>query len=135
MKDYVGKATDVRNRINLLLKENGLSQNSVAGGDTPTQKRLNSQLSHGSNISLDTVLRVLDACPDVSADWLLRGVGEMYRATSPAVSASVTGANSVTSENATVISQQTSVLSETFVRDMLAEKDKQIQTLLQLMAK
>ena len=134
MKDYVGKATDVRNRINLLLKENGLSQNSVAGGDTPTQKRLNSQLSHGSNISL-TVLRVLDACPDVSADWLLRGVGEMYRATSPAVSASVTGANSVTSENATVISQQTSVLSETFVRDMLAEKDKQIQTLLQLMAK
>lgn len=132
MKDYVGKATDVRNRINLLLKENGLSQNSVAGGDTPTQKRLNSQLSHGSNISLDTVLRVLDACPDVSADWLLRGVGEMYRATSPAVSASVTGANS---ENATVIGQQTAVLSETFVRDMLAEKDKQIQTLLQLMAK
>ena len=67
--------------------------------------------------------------------WLLRGVGEMYRATSPAVSASVTGANSVTSENATVIGQQTAVLSETFVRDMLAEKDKQIQALLQLMAK
>ena len=129
MKDYVGKAADVRNRINLLLKEKGLSQNSVAGGDTPTQKRLNSQLSHGSNISLDTVLRVLDACPDVSADWLLRGGGEKLK-----TSASITGAKSVTGKNATVIGQQ-NVLSENFVRDLLAEKDKQIQTLLQIMAK
>ena len=129
MKDYVGKAADVRNRINLLLKEKGLSQNSVAGGDTPTQKRLNSQLSHGSNISLDTILRVLDACPDVSADWLLRGSGEKLK-----TSASITGAKSVTGKNATVIGQQ-NVLSENFVRDLLAEKDKQIQTLLQIMAK
>ena len=129
MKDYVGKAADERNRINLLLKEKGLSQNSVAGGDTPTQKRLNSQLSHGSNISLDTVLRVLDACPDVSADWLLRGSGEKLK-----TPASITGAKSVTGKNATVIGQQ-NVLSENFVRDLLAEKDKQIQTLLQIMAK
>ena len=129
MKDYVGKAADVRNRINLLLKEKGLSQNSVAGGDTPTQKRLNSQLSHGSNISLDTVLRVLDACPDVSADWLLRGSGEKLKSSAP-----ITGAKSVTGKNATVIGQQ-NVLSENFVRDLLAEKDKQIQTLLQIMAK
>ena len=129
MKDYVGKAADVRNRINLLLKEKGLSQNSVAGGNTPTQKRLNSQLSHGSNISLDTVLRVLDACPDVSADWLLRGSGEKLKSSAP-----ITGAKSVTGKNATVIGQQ-NVLSENFVRDLLAEKDKQIQTLLQIMAK
>lgn len=129
MIDYENEAAEVRNRINLLLKEKGFTQNSVAAGDAPAQKRLNSQLNHGTAISLDSVLRVLNACPDVSADWLLRGTGEMYKA------AKITGANSVTGRNATVIGQQTAVLSENFVRDLLAEKDKQIQTLLALLGK
>lgn len=129
MIDYKNEAAEVRARINLLLKEKGITQNAVAAGDAPAQKRLNSQLSHGAAISLDTVLRILAVCPDVSADWLLRGTGEMYK------SAKITGANSVTGCNATVIGQQTAILSENFVRDMLAEKDKQIQTLLTLMGK
>lgn len=129
MIDYKNEAAEVRARINLLLKEKGITQNAVAAGDAPAQKRLNSQLSHGAAISLDTVLRILAVCPDVSADWLLRGAGEMYK------SVKITGANSVTGCNATVIGQQTAILSENFVRDMLAEKDKQIQTLLTLMGK
>lgn len=129
MIDYKNEAAEVRARINLLLKEKGITQNAVASGDAPAQKRLNSQLSHGAAISLDTVLRILAVCPDVSADWLLRGTGEMYKNTQ-----TITGAGNVTGENATVIGQQ-NVLSENFVRNMLAEKDKQIQTLLQIMAK
>ena len=125
---YELEAENVRMRINAVLKEKGLTENSVAAGDAPAQKRLNSQLSHGAAISLDSVLRVLNACPDVSGDWLLRGVGEKYK-----TSQTITGAGNVTGKNATVIGQQT--LSETFVRDLLAEKDKQIQTLLQIMAK
>ena len=126
---YKEKADAVRNRINDVLREKGLTENSVAAGVSAVQSRLNSQLSHGGKITLDTILRILDACPDVSADWLLRGTGDMYK------SAKITGANSVTGRNATVIGQQTAILSENFVRDMLAEKDKQIQTLLQIMAK
>ncbi len=129
MNNYENDAAEVRNRINLLLKEKGITQNAVAAGDAPAQKRLNSQLSHGAAISLDSILRVLAACPDVSTDWLLRGTGEMCKASS------ITGAHSVTGKNATVIGQQTAVLSENFVRDMLAEKDKQIQTLLTLLGK
>lgn len=129
MIDYKNEAAEVRARINLLLKEKGITQNAVAAGDAPAQKRLNSQLSHGAAISLDTVLRILAVCPDVSGDWLLRGIGEKYKTTQ-----TITGAGNVTGENATVIGQQ-NVLSENFVRDMLAEKDKQIQTLLQIMAK
>ena len=129
MIDYKSEAAEARARINLLLKEKGITQNAVASGDAPAQKRLNSQLSHGAAISLDTVLRILAVCPDVSADWLLRGTGEMYKNTQ-----TITGAGNVTGENATVIGQQ-NVLSENFVRDLLAEKDKQIQTLLQIMAK
>lgn len=126
---YKEKADAVRNRINDVLREKGLTENSVAAGVSAVQSRLNSQLSHGGKITLDTILRILGACPDVSAEWLLRGTGEMYK------SAKITGANSVTGRNATVIGQQTAILSENFVRDMLAEKDKQIQTLLQIMAK
>lgn len=119
----------VRDRISHLQKEKGFTENGLADGDTPTQKRLNRQLSHGSAITLDTLLRILEKYPDVSADWLLRGCGDMYLATG-----GVTGANKVTGRNATVIGQQSSgTLSEDFVRDLLAEKDKQIQTLLTLL--
>ena len=126
---YKEKADAVRNRINDVLMEKGLTENSVAAGVSAVQSRLNSQLSHGGKITLDTILRILDACPDVSAEWLLRGTGEMYK------SAKITGANSVTGRNATVIGQQTAILSENFVRELLAEKDKQIHTLLALLGK
>lgn len=121
------EAENVRTRINSVLKEKGITENSVAAGDSSAQSRLNSQLSHGKRITLDTVLRILNACPDISADWLLRGSGEMY------LGAKITGANSVTGNNATVIGQQTAVLSENFVREMLAEKDRQIQILFTLL--
>ena len=134
MVDFENSASEVRNRINAVLSENGLTQNSVAAGDTAAQKRLNSQLSHGSNLTLDTILRVLDACPDVSADWLLRGSGDIYIANGAGSTGKVTGAEKVTGKNATIIGQQSATLSEDFVRGLLAEKDKQIETLLALLA-
>ena len=131
MVDYENAAADVRGRINQLLKEKGFTQNAVADGDAPVQKRLNAQLSHGRAISLDTVLRILSAFPDVSAEWLLRGTGDIYKTTT------ITGANSVTGRNATVIGQQqaTGTLSEDFIREIIAEKDKQIQSLLEILKK
>lgn len=129
--DYMEKADTVRQRINTVLKEKKITENSVASGDSAVQSRLNSQLSHGKRITLDTVLRVLDACPDISADWLLRGSGDMYITANK----NVTGANNVTGSNATVIGQHTGILTESFVRDLLAEKDKQIQTLLAIIGK
>lgn len=79
MTYYDNMVSEVRIRINSLLKEKGITQNAVAAGDASAQKRLNSQLSHGATISLDTILRILDACPDVSAEWLLRGEGDMLK--------------------------------------------------------
>lgn len=132
---YKDKADAVRNRINDVLREKGLTENSVAAGVSAVQSRLNSQLSHGGKITLDTILRILDACPDVSADWLLRGSGDIYIANGAGSTGKITGAEKVTGKNATIIGQQSATLSEDFVRDMLAEKDKQIQTLLALLGK
>lgn len=125
---YELEADKVRTRINSVLKEKGLTENAVAAGDGAAQSRLNGQLSHGQRITLDTILRILAACPDVSADWLLRGSGDMR------INVKITGANRVTGQNATVIGQQT-VFSENFVRDLLAEKDKQIHNLIELLRK
>ena len=68
----------VRERISALKLQKGFTENGLAGGDTPTQKRLNRQLSQGAAITLDTLTRILETYPDVSAEWLLRGTGEMY---------------------------------------------------------
>ena len=76
-EQYELEADNVRNRINSILREKRLTENAVAAGDAAAQSRLNSQLSHGKRITLDTVLRIIDACPDMSAEWLLRGRGGM----------------------------------------------------------
>lgn len=76
--DYCVAIDDVRDRIVTTLEEKGVTQNSVAAGDAPAQKRLNNQLSHGTALTVDSLLRVITACPDVSAEWLLRGEGERY---------------------------------------------------------
>ena len=124
----------VRDRIKRLQSEKGFTENGLAAGDQPTQKRLNRQLSHGAAITLDTMLRILDACPEISADWLLRGSGDIYIANGAGSTCKVTGAEKVTGKNATIIGQQSATLSEDFVRGLLAEKDKQIETLLALLA-
>ncbi|MCH5173524.1 MAG: hypothetical protein J1D85_04870 [Bacteroidales bacterium] len=114
--------TAVRERINRLLKERGITQNAVAAGNAPAQKRINSQLSHGASLSVDTLLRVLAACPDVSADWLLKGATN----------------NSLNTESSRTIYKVQSqedqrVLSEPFVKELLDKKDKQIQLLMELL--
>lgn len=81
--DYFDAVDDIRERILSTLEEKGVTQNSVANGDAPAQKRLNNQLSHGTSLTVDSLLRVMEACPDVSPEWLLRGEGEKYKTDCP----------------------------------------------------
>jgi len=41
------------------------------------QTRLSRQINAGAAITYDTINRLLDVFPDVSAEWLMRGKGEM----------------------------------------------------------
>lgn len=47
------------------------------------QVRLSRQINNGATITFETVSNILDTFPDVSAEWLLRGKGEMLIASSP----------------------------------------------------
>lgn len=126
MSDFQNDVAAVRERINRMLKDKGITQNAVAAGDAPAQKRINSQLSHGAALSVDTLLRVLAACPDISADWLLRGTGTPGRCVEAKIG---------THQETILPGSLTGILSENFVRDLLAEKDRQIQTLLSVLEK
>ena len=43
------------------------------------QKTINQQFKKERSLSLDTVLGILSSFPDISAEWLLRGEGEMLK--------------------------------------------------------
>lgn len=43
------------------------------------QTTLNSQLCRTRGISINVIMLTLNAFPDISAEWLLRGVGNMYK--------------------------------------------------------
>lgn len=85
----------VRERINLLLKTEGISINSLAEGNQTLQRKLNRQFSEGSAITLDTIGIVKNRYPDLSMDWLFSGKGEMFiqtNKTAPKVSQNNSGA-------------------------------------------
>lgn len=74
----------VRQRIKDILKFKNISMTSFSRGDSALQLRLSRQLNRNSSISLDTISIILDRFPDVSAEWLLRGKGEMLKASAAA---------------------------------------------------
>lgn len=43
------------------------------------QTTLNSQLYSTRGVSINVIMLTLDVFPDISAEWLLRGVGDMYK--------------------------------------------------------
>ena len=69
---------ELRNRISETKAALSWSENSLAKGDKATQKRLNRQLSHDAALTAETLSLILDAF-DISAEWLMRGEGDMLR--------------------------------------------------------
>lgn len=64
-------------RIRYLIAESGLSERAFAIQCGLAQNTLNRQLSGKREISLSVVGAILCTYPGVSAEWLLRGEGEM----------------------------------------------------------
>ena len=69
----------VKIRINVLLKELHVSENQLSKIGRFSQKVLNNQFSHSAKLQVETVLFLLNEFPNVSADWLMKGEGEMFK--------------------------------------------------------
>lgn len=72
----------VLQRIIRLSKEKSNSENQFAKLIGVNQRTINQQLKKERSLSLDTILSVLSSFGDISAEWLLRGEGEMYKTVS-----------------------------------------------------
>ena len=65
-------------RIMLILEDKQVSVNALSKLVDMSQTTLNTQLKGERALSANVVVKVLVAYPDVSAEWLMRGVGTMY---------------------------------------------------------
>lgn len=67
---------DIRKRLKDILLHYNETLNSISS-DSAMQTRLTRQVNGGASITCETILRFLEIFPEVSAEWLLRGKGEM----------------------------------------------------------
>ena len=79
----------VKQRLRGFLKEQNMSINQISLNANYPQSTLNKQINKETSMSLSTLLVLLDLFSELSAEWLLRGEGNMLRiATSNDTSAS-----------------------------------------------
>lgn len=67
----------VLQRINELIDSYKLSKNAFANKINMEQTTVNNQLIGKKGVSIDLILNILLAFPEISSEWLLRGKGNM----------------------------------------------------------
>lgn len=72
----------ISQRVRDFLSCNSISINSLAKQINVAQATLNPQLRGDRTLAANIVVKILEAFPDISAEWLLRGEGEMYKSNS-----------------------------------------------------
>lgn len=65
-------------RVKLVLEDKSISINALSKQINVAQATLNPQLRGDRTLAANIVEKILTAFPDVSAEWLMRGVGTMY---------------------------------------------------------
>ncbi len=71
------KAT-IYQRVKLILEDKSISVNALSKQINVAQATLNPQLRGDRTLAANIVEKILIAFPDVSAEWVMRGVGTMY---------------------------------------------------------
>ena len=67
----------VRQRIISVFERYNSNPTQFSGADSAMQKRLSRQLKGGASVTYETLLSILEKYENVSAEWLLRGKGDM----------------------------------------------------------
>ena len=67
---------EILSRMKVVMKQNKITQQMIADKVGINRPSIDRQLNGFYKLDIATILALMDLCP-VSADWLLRGVGEM----------------------------------------------------------
>ena len=70
--------TTIYQRVKLVLEDKSISVNALSKQINVAQATLNPQLRGDRTLAANIVAKILDAFPDVSAEWLMRGVGTIF---------------------------------------------------------
>lgn len=69
---------EVKIRVKKVLKSKKISVNSLAKSSGISQATINDQINRSTKISVSALRALLSFCPELSAEWLMRGDGEMF---------------------------------------------------------
>ena len=69
---------EVKIRVKKVLKSKKISVNSLAKSSGISQATINDQINRSTKISVSALGALLSFCPELSAEWLMRGDGEMF---------------------------------------------------------
>lgn len=68
---------DIRERILTAFGYFATNINKISDGDKALRNRLTRQINNYAAITVDSICVILEAFPNISAEWLFRGKGEM----------------------------------------------------------
>lgn len=68
---------EIRERIQIVFGCFATNINKLSDGDTALRNRLTRQINNDAAITVDSIGVILSTFPDISAEWLLRGKGQM----------------------------------------------------------
>lgn len=121
----------IRKRLNRLVRESGMSETAFAESVNLVQVTLNRQLSGKRGVSADTILSVLQNQKDLSAEWLLRGEGAMYKTTElPPVDVSSEESIEHSAEIARLVREKNELIDE---NEELREENKRLRAQLEVL--
>ena len=98
-----------RERIKFCIENSGKSVSMIAGGHgSPMQTKMSRQIYNDTMLTFDVIFHVLQAFPEVSAEWLIRGEGQMDKSNHFAPHVHVVGGGSAFINEHSVIGTQKS---------------------------
>lgn len=118
----------LKQRIKELLHSKRITINSFAKTSGASQATISGQINGDIKISAALIYLILSTFPDVSAEWLLRGEGEMYRSGSKDIVINNTNSHHNISGSGTLTQNNNSGDTE-FLKKVIADKDAQIAEL------
>lgn len=118
-------------RLKLLLKEYDMSENKFASEIGVKSQTLNTYTSGKRGVSYDVVEKILAKFPQISAEWLIRGVGNMCCAPQSDINTlfNAQGDNS-TNQQIVGASNEALIKENEMLKQLLEEKERMIQVLL-----
>lgn len=132
--------TDIKNRVKVALRALDISPYSIARMQNLNERTIYDQINGNSKIGVATIEALLAYCPNLSAEWIFRGTGDMLKrqqadtiiirndASGDSVrTGNITGDHNVVSTHNGVAPAATTMQDD--YKRLLAEKDKQITDL------